>query len=137
MLRRILLLMFVVTACTSNAPPDPARVDTCADMVSAATKLIEQYLDAVSDQPLEVVTGEVPPTERIAELDAVSAGFDQRIAQLGCDPADVSAGVIANLAEVEPENPAGELLLDLVRSGPSQSPTETSVPPTTLVPSNG
>lgn len=119
--RRILLVAVValvaVSSCTSAEPPDPAEVETCEDMVDAATRLVEQYLEALEDQPLEVLTGEAPPSERIADLDAVSGGFDARIAELGCDPATVNAGVVANLEDVEVDHAAGRLLLDLVRNG--------------------
>ncbi|MBT8207515.1 MAG: hypothetical protein HKN07_06420 [Acidimicrobiia bacterium] len=127
-LRLAFAALLVISACTSSAPPDPARVDTCDDLVSAATKLVEQYLDAVQGQPLEILTGEAPPTERIVELDAVSTGFDRRVAELNCDPAEINAGVVANLGDVVPTDPAGELLLDIVRGG-ATVPTPT-VPPT-------
>lgn len=126
-LRLALLALLIITACTSSAPPDPARVDTCDDLISAATKLVEQYLEAVQGQPIEVLTGEAAPTERIVELDAVSTGFDRRVAELSCDPAVVNAGVVANLTEIAPVDPAGEMFLEIVRGGPT--PPVTTQPP--------
>ena len=125
--RLALVALLIISACTSSAPPDPARVDTCDDLVSAATKLVEQYLEAVRGQPIEVLTGEAEPTERIVELDAVSTGFDRRVAELNCDPAAVNEGVAANLSAIVATDPAGEMLLDIVRGG-ATTPTTTQPP---------
>ena len=138
-LRLALVSLLVVSACTSTAPPDPAQVDTCDDLISAATKLVEQYLDAVQGQPIGVLTGDSEPTERIVELDAVSTGFDRRVAELNCDPDVVNAGVIANLSDVVATDPAGEMLLDIVRGGATTptTPTTTQAPVGDTTPTDG
>ena len=136
-------LVALVVIAASCDPPPPAlepevveKVETCDEIVPIEEELIRRMFEAVQGAPLEMVTGEVAPSEELIALSVIGDQLDERAARLGCDADELNALVVAQTADLESTDPVAQIFLEIVRGGvvgtlPPAPPTTTETPPTT------
>ena len=122
--RRWLVALITLTvlagACDSTPVLEPEvveRVESCGDLVPIGAELVRRLADAVEGASLEMVTGEIPPTDELAALQRIGVELDQRAARLACDPVELNAAINEDTAGVKSDDPVAQILLDIVREG--------------------
>lgn len=132
---RLLLLAalsaVIISACSSAEPPPPQEVETCDGLVEVGVGYVERMVDALEGQPLEVVTGDVPPPPEIAELQQLGRDLDLRAARLECDPAVLNAAINEEIADLESDDPIVAIFLEVMRGGVVADLPPAPTPPTT------
>ena len=131
-------VVVVVLAAACSSPeeevvlPEPEEVETCDGLVEAGVTYVEAMVEALPGQPVEVVTGEAPLPERLAEVTRVGRELDARAANLECDAAALNAEIAAEIDDLESDEPVVEIFLEVVREGviatlppPAPEPTVT------------
>lgn len=129
------VLVLVVASCTGGTNLEPEAVESagsCDDLVPLGAELVRRTLVAVEGAPLAVVTGEAPPGDELAGLQAIGQELDLRAAGLGCDPDELNASINEETSDLETSDPVGALYLDVVREG-----VVGSLPPAPATPSSG
>jgi hypothetical protein len=105
------------------------EVEKCDDLVPVGVSFIENMVEALGGLPVGVLRGEDPLPPQVVELEAVGRELDQRAARLACDANGLNSEIVAEVADLNSEEPVIELFLDIVRSG-IISPLPTVVPTT-------
>ncbi len=100
-------------ATTAPAPdlPDIDAVASCDELVDAALLLLQAVFDGLGDMSLddlEAAGGTVPALEM---MDAEGQKLDAKTEELGCDPAQLEADLVARVDELEARGPLSELIL--------------------------
>ncbi len=129
----------LAAACTPD-PIDVAveveveRAVTCADLVPTGVALAVQLLAAIETVPIDVLTGDAPAEGAFADLLDSGRLFDDRAESLGCDPGELNAEIMAELADdVDPRSLSATLLLEIMQGGslPPGAATTSEAPTTT------
>ena len=115
-------LAFSLFAAACDQPPalvpeEVERVEVCEDLVPIGAELVRRMAEAVEGAPLAMVTGEAPPSEELAGLRDIGREIDLRAARLECDAAVLNAAINEETAELESDDPVGQMYLDIVRGG--------------------
>ncbi len=105
----------VVSACTGGTVAPPAEVDSCSGLVLVGIDLVERWVESVENLPVEVMTGDAPPPQNVADLIATGAELDQRAAALGCGLEELNAAIADGTADLATDDPAAALVLRIVR----------------------
>ncbi len=138
----VLGLVLVLMACTGESGeadevPEPERVErveTCDDMVDIGAQLVRAYIRVIEELRLDSLTGDDPPPE-LLELEEVGRDIDAKVASLGCDLEALNVRINAEVEGIEPQSPAAQLLLQLVREGVVGEPVEvTTTTTSTTIP---
>lgn len=112
----VLLTVATVVSCTSD-PPVPMAAETCDDLVPVGVSFVERMVTELQGQPLEVVVGDAPLPESIAELRTLGRDLDERASRLACDVQDLNAKINAAVSDLASDDLVVELFLDIVRGG--------------------
>ena len=115
-------LALVVSACDSEPIPifEPEvveKVETCDEIIPVYEELVRRMFEAVEGAPIDVVTGDAPPSEELIALSVIGDNLDEKAARLSCDPAAVNAEVVEATQDLESADPVAQIFLDIVRSG--------------------
>ncbi len=125
--RRFALLVgfvLVVSACTGGAVTPPAEVDSCSGLVLVGVDLVEQWVESVENLPVEVMVGDAEPPQQVADLIATGTELDQRAAALGCGLEELNSAIADGTADLETDDPAAALVLQIVRESSFVNPPE-------------
>ncbi len=140
--RSLAAAVAVAALLAASCTPDPIDVAvevevekavTCADLVPTGVALAVQLLAAIETVPIDVLTGDAPADGAFADLLDSGRLFDDRAVSLGCDPGDLNAEIMAELADdVDPRSLSATLLLEIMQGGSVQpGAATTSEAPTT------
>jgi len=79
------VLMVVAVGCSSRAVTDPARADSCTELVDAGRAVAERVLERLEGQTLAELEA-ADPGAPFAPIDRLmrSADFEARAVELGC-----------------------------------------------------
>lgn len=119
----VAVLAVVGAACDSSTsvpvlePEVVERVEVCEDLVPIGAELVRRLTEAVEGAPLEMMTGDAPPSEELAGLRSIGVEIDLRAARLGCDAAALNAAINLETVDLVTEDPVARLFLDVVREG--------------------
>ena len=132
-------LVLLLPACSPEATPtpeevpEPEAVETCDGLVDVGRQLVRAWVNVVEQLRVDTLLEETLPPE-FAELERLGTDLDTRARGLGCDLAAMNAEITAEVADLDPENPAAALVLEIVAGGLITPPTTT--PPTTTPPTS-
>jgi hypothetical protein len=112
----VLVLTIAVSAC-DDPVPEPAEVESCRDLIRVGVQLVEDYVDALVDAPLAVVTGDVELPDDLVALAERGRQLDLSAARLECDAAEMNAEIVKRTAGLETDDPTVQVYLDTVRGG--------------------
>lgn len=115
-----LVVVLAAASCTTT-PTEPIEVDDCRTLARAGVGIVEGYLVLIEELDVGVFQrgDDVPPelADDLADLDRRSSDLDRRMTELQCDPAELRQRVLDDIAGLESEGLAGEILLQWLRSG--------------------
>ena len=107
--------VLILTAC-SPPPVEPAEAGDCGDLVTVGVRLVEDYLAEVETLPSDVVLEDGPLPAELQILVRRGQELDVRVAELGCEPFEIGSRIREETADLTATTPAGELVLQVVRS---------------------
>ena len=126
-------IVMLLAACSPDpieVVVEPARAESCDDLVPTGTALAVQLLAAIETIPIDVLTGDAPAQGAFAELLDIGRQFDAKADSLGCDPAELNAEIMEAVGErPEPGSFAGVLLLEIMQGASSEAESEPSTDP--------
>lgn len=112
-----------VTTTRRPPPPPPTpeevqEVESCDDLIEVGELFVRNMVQVLeSGVPLAVLRGDEPPPPEVGELQSVGAQLDARAARLGCSVGDLNEAIVAEVEDIESDEPVVALFLDIVRSG--------------------
>jgi len=116
----VVVFLLVVAACSPDpieADVEPARAETCADLIPTGTALAVQLLAAIELTSIDVLTGEEAPQGALADLIEKGRQFDERASSLGCDLAELNVEIMKEVGDVDSESLAGQILIRIMQGG--------------------
>ena len=120
----------VAGACTDDAPleiPEPEVVEevvTCDGVIDVAEDYVRLMVEELPTAPRAVVTGEAPPSPRLAALRDVGEILDERAVRLACDPGELRTELNERISDVTSDHPVVSIFLDIVRESGFSASTE-------------
>jgi hypothetical protein len=118
----LLVLALTAAACGDDdgggSYDDPASIGDCDGLLDAGFDLLQDTLDATGDLGPEALASDEPPPIFV-ELEATGEALEARAQELGCSPADLDAGIVARVGDldVDDDNIIGQFILEGIRSG--------------------
>ncbi len=112
-------------ATTTRRPPPPPptpeeiqEVETCDDLIEVGELFVRNMVQALeSGLPIEVLRGDAAAPTAVEELRAVGQELDERVGRLGCVVGDLNTAIVAEVDDIESDEPVVALFLEIVRSG--------------------
>lgn len=110
---------------TTREPPPPApsveevaEVESCRDLVDVGELFVRNMVQLLeTGLPIEVLTGERPAPPEVEALRAVGEELDARASRLDCSAAGLNADIVAEIDDIESDEPVVALFLEIVREG--------------------
>lgn len=124
---------------TTRRPPPPPpptpeevqEVERCDDLIEVGELFVRNMVQALeAGLPIGVLRGEAPAPPEVERLRAVGQELDERAGRLNCVVGDLNEAIVAEVDDIESDEPVVALFLEIVRSGvidllPEPSPTTT------------
>ena len=112
-----------VTTTRRPPPPPPTpeeiqEVETCEDLVEVGELFVRNMVQALeSGLPIDVMRGDAQAPRAVEDLRAVGRELDDRVSRLGCVVGDLNTAIVAEVDDIDSEEPVVALFLEIVRSG--------------------
>ena len=110
-------LFVVVAGCSGSIDPataDPEDIDTCEDLATAIVLLVTDYVELVSQQPIDELLDASNPPDVLARLDTRAAALGARVQAVGCSSAQIDSLTAPGLNEIRADGVVGERFLQLI-----------------------
>ena len=107
---------------------EPEEVETCERLIPIGIGLVNDYFYALEETDLGTARGNVnllPPS--IRGLNARGAELDRRVAELGCDPAELNEVIVDATSGLESNDPVVQVFLETVRAGVAAGTVDVAV----------
>lgn len=93
-------------------------MESCDDLVEVGVLFVRNMVHVLeAGVPIGVLTGEEEAPPEVDALEEVGRELDARVARLGCVVGDLNAEIVAEVEDIESDEPVVALFLDIVRSG--------------------
>lgn len=112
-----------VTTTRSPPPPPPTPeevqdVESCDDLIEVGELFVRNMVQVLeAGLPVDVLRGEVPAPAELDELTSVGRELDERADRLSCDVGELNREILAEVDDIQSDEPVVALFLDIVRSG--------------------
>ncbi len=112
-----------VTTTRSPPPPPPTPeevqdVESCDDLIEVGELFVRNMVQVLeAGLPVDVLRGDVPPPAELDELTSVGRELDERADRLACDVGELNGEILAEVDDIQSDEPVVALFLDIVRSG--------------------
>ena len=116
----VLALALVAAACGGDDSADPASLDNCDGILDAGVGLLEtaiEAFDAMSTEDLMALADSDNPPEAITTFETDGRALAARAETLGCDQAELTAGLGERIDDIESESFFGQAILEAIRGG--------------------
>lgn len=102
-------------------PPTPEEVqdvESCDDLIEVGELFVRNMVQVLeAGLPVDVLRGDAPAPPEVEELRSVGRELDERADRLDCDVGDLNREILAEVDDLQSDEPVVALFLDIVRSG--------------------